>query len=191
LVFGSPSIFLMMTIPIVSSIPVRLRLPFAVVLGAFFGLGAYAFYTSNAVSYLSDDPVVCVNCHIMTPQFVTWSHSSHREHAHCNDCHVPHDNLVNKYYFKAKDGSRHAALFTLRMERQAIRAEKASSAVIQKNCQRCHTREIERMMSTSGPRLCWGCHREVPHGRVRSLSSTPAAGMQLRTTPVPDWLAGE
>ena len=40
----------------------------------------------------------------MTPQYATWSHSTHREHAHCNDCHVPHNNILNKYYFKAKDG---------------------------------------------------------------------------------------
>lgn len=64
-------------------------------------------------SYVSDDPATCVNCHIMRPEYVTWHHSPHREHATCNDCHVPHDNVFRKYYFKGADGMRHATIFTL------------------------------------------------------------------------------
>ena len=37
-------------------------------------------------------------------------------------------------------------------------------------------------------RVCWECHREVPHGRVNSLSSTPYARVPLPESPVPDWL---
>jgi hypothetical protein len=39
------------------------------------------------------------------PQYVTWFHSRHREVATCNDCHVPHDNIVRHYAFKASDGA--------------------------------------------------------------------------------------
>jgi cytochrome c nitrite reductase small subunit len=56
----------------------------------------------------------------MAPQFTTWSHSSHREKTSCNDCHVPHGNVFSKYLFKAKDGIRHATIFTLRKEPQVI-----------------------------------------------------------------------
>jgi hypothetical protein len=45
----------------------------------FAGLGLFAFYISNAPSYLGDKPETCVNCHIMAPHFTTWCHSSHVE----------------------------------------------------------------------------------------------------------------
>ena len=96
--------------------PPRWRMPVAVVSGVLVGLAIFTFQMSNAHSYLSDDPETCVNCHVMYPQYSTWFHSSHREVAHCNDCHVPHDNVFHKYYFKAQDGMRHATIFTLRNE---------------------------------------------------------------------------
>ncbi|BDD11430.1 cytochrome c nitrite reductase small subunit (plasmid) [Fulvitalea axinellae] len=177
--------------------PKRWQLPVLVLLGIFAGLGGYVLYISNAVAYLSDDPKACVNCHIMTPQYSTWKHSSHRENATCNDCHVPHDNVANKYYFKAKDGLRHATMFTLRMEPQVIRIHEAGQEVVQNNCKRCHERLNEPVgtLKINVPekkhgegKLCWDCHREVPHGRVNSQSSTPFARAPLPESPVPEWL---
>ena len=114
----------------------------ALVLGVFVGLGIYIVYISNAVSYLSDDPETCINCHVMNPQYATWFHSSHRERATCNDCHVPHDNAFNKYFFKAKDGLRHATMFSLRMEPQVIFIKEEGAEVVQQNCVRCHNNLI-------------------------------------------------
>jgi cytochrome c nitrite reductase small subunit len=153
--------------------------------GAFFGLSIYVFNLSNAGSYLSDDPEACMNCHIMTPQYASWKHSSHARVASCNDCHVPHDSDLRKYYFKAKDGSRHATLFTLRKEPQVIRATEESREVVEENCRRCHQDQIDQitLVDHSGAeRACADCHREVPHGRVNSLSSTPNAAVPLPDT---------
>jgi len=97
--------------------PPQWKIPVIILLGIFVGLGIYAFYISKAHSYISDKPETCVNCHIMAPQYATWFHSAHREVTHCNDCHVPHDNFFNHYYFKAKDAIRHATIFTLRKEK--------------------------------------------------------------------------
>ncbi len=160
--------------------PHRWRTAVIIAAAAFIGLGFYILNVSNAASYLSDDPQACVNCHIMTPQYVTWKHSSHARVAHCNDCHVPHNNAVNKYFFKAKDGLYHASIFTLRAEPEVIRAKSASIKVIQNNCIRCHQEQVtdakmagfvEDHHSKRTDRTCWECHREVPHGRVKSLSS--------------------
>ena len=57
----------------------------------------------------------------MRSAYATWQHSSHRAVAGCNDCHVPQDNVLSKYYFKAKDGLRHATIFTMRAEPQVIK----------------------------------------------------------------------
>jgi cytochrome c nitrite reductase small subunit len=177
--------------------PPEWRFPVILALGTLIGLFAFAFYISKAYSYLSDNPKTCVNCHIMAPQYATWTHNSHRQYANCNDCHVPHNNLINKYYFKAKDGMRHASMFTLRLEPQVIRIKEASQKVVQNNCIRCHinllTDEPIRDLTleahlSRNERQCWSCHRETPHGRVNSLSSVPYARVPLPESPVPDWL---
>lgn len=160
------------------AVPKKLKWACALSTGAMAGLGAYVLVLSNAVSYMSDDPKACINCHIMRPQYATWQHSSHARAASCNDCHVPHDSTFKKYWFKANDGLRHSLLFTLRKERQVIQAIPESQHVIQANCVRCHTTVVEDVadkVHSASDRSCIECHREVPHGRVHSLSSTPNA----------------
>lgn len=175
-----------------SNLPPKLRLACMASIGAFVGMGAYVMLISNAVSYMSDDPEACINCHIMTPMYASWKHSSHARVATCNDCHVPHDSLINKYVYKATDGARHSTMFTLRMEPQVIRAREAAKPVIQANCLRCHGDQVHR--STTQPaftRSCVDCHREVPHGRESSLSATPNAAVPLPSSPIPEWLKKE
>lgn len=177
--------------------PPKWKLPVYVAIGIFFGLGFYVLYLSKAASYLSDAPETCVNCHVMAPQYATWGHSSHREVATCNDCHVPHNNVFNKYFFKAKDGLRHASMFALRMEPEVIFILEEGKEVVHNNCIRCHSQQLtDPKLASQVPnhahntqdRVCWECHREVPHGRVNSLSSVPNARVPLPESPVPDWL---
>ena len=177
--------------------PDKWKLPVIVVTAIFAGLFVYSFYISKAHSYLSDNPQTCINCHIMVPQYATWNHSSHREVATCNDCHVPHDNFVSHYYFKAKDGLRHASIFTIRGEPQVIQIKHAGIEVVQQNCIRCHEQLIlsaqQQVNHTDfyterEVRLCWECHKEVPHGTVNSLSVVPDARAPLPESPVPDWI---
>jgi cytochrome c nitrite reductase small subunit len=178
--------------------PGQWKLPVIILSGIFAGLAVYIFVISNASSYLSDKPETCINCHVMNPQYATWQHSSHREVANCNDCHVPHNNFINKYFFKAKDGMRHATMFTLRLEPQVIQIKEAGKRVVHQNCIRCHGKllEVPHMQSTIHSeyyadrigRQCWDCHRETPHGRVNSLSAVPNARISQQGNPVPDWL---
>jgi cytochrome c nitrite reductase small subunit len=156
----------------------------SVILGVFFGLAAYAVYISRAPSYLSDNPETCINCHVMNSQYYDWTHSAHRRVAVCNDCHVPHDNFIHKYFFKAQDGLRHAAVFTFRKEPQVIYIREAGRDVVHRNCLRCHERTTgTEFMYPVLPgyhnhlqeRSCLDCHRETPHKRVNSLGSAPDA----------------
>ncbi len=178
--------------------PARWRIPVIIMLGVLAGLGLLIARLSNAVSYLSDDPVTCVNCHVMAPQFATWQHSSHRGVTTCTDCHVPHDNVFRTYGFKAADGMRHAYVFTFRLEPQVIQIKDAGKAAVQENCIRCHTAQVDRVtvgtVTLDGARhgrglLCWDCHRETPHGRVNSLASAPYARVPRLTPAVPRWIA--
>lgn len=177
--------------------PPKWQLPAAIISGAFIGALLLIFQISNAASYLSDKPETCINCHIMRPEYLTWQHSSHKSVTNCNDCHVPHNNIIRKYYFKATDGMRHATIFTLRNEPQVIRIGEAGKTVVQENCIRCHL-DLVSAVSISGVntenykygegKLCWDCHREVPHGRVHSLSSTPVGITPQLKPVVPDWI---
>jgi cytochrome c nitrite reductase small subunit len=145
-------------------------------IGMTAGMGLFVLHISRAASYLSDNPETCMNCHVMTTEFVTWQHSSHAGVATCNDCHVPHTSLPAKYAFKAEDGLWHSTVFTMRWEPQAIRLSARAEPVVEDNCRRCHAQVVENVSPAehrSGDLRCWECHREVPHGSVRSLSATP------------------
>jgi cytochrome c nitrite reductase small subunit len=156
-------------------ISARWRLPCFLGLGVFAGLGLFVVHVSRATSYMSDAPETCMNCHVMTTQYVSWQHSSHATVATCNDCHVPHDSVFSHYGFKAKDGLWHATVFTMRWEPQVIRLSKGAVPVVEANCRRCHKAVVEDVALAAhdrGDLRCWDCHREVPHGASRSLSAT-------------------
>ncbi|MDR1038051.1 MAG: cytochrome c nitrite reductase small subunit [Deltaproteobacteria bacterium] len=167
------------------------------VLGLFAGLGIWTVYVSRFPSYLGDQPETCVNCHIMAPWYQSWQASSHQAWTSCNDCHVPHTGVVDKWVFKATDGLYHAAVFTLSKAPQVIRPVGGTDRVILENCLRCHsplvtefTRMNARVEDMLGGRAqaCWDCHREVPHTRVSNLASTVAMSAPHPDSPVPDWL---
>jgi len=169
----------------------RLRTACYAMGGMTFGLGCAVAAISNAASYLSDDPKACINCHIMNPEYASWQHSSHGRVTVCNDCHVPHGNLAAKLFYKAKDGSRHSLLYTLRRENQVIQAIPGSKKVIQQNCLRCHRNAVAGAVAPvhqSFERSCTDCHREVPHGRVHSLSSAPNAAVPPLSPVTPNWM---
>ena len=167
--------------------PENWRFPVLVISGLFIGIFLFVIYISKAPSYLSEKPSTCVNCHVMNPYYTAWSHSSHANVTTCNDCHVPHDNIISKYYFKATDGLRHSYVFTFRWEPQVIRIKEAGVEVVQENCERCHEHQVhyvdamQNLGNAAGEenendeQRCWFCHRDVPHGRVTSLSATPNA----------------
>lgn len=148
---------------------------FGALVGAFGGAVAYTVHFARATSYLSDDPRACVNCHVMNEQYDGWSSASHHARATCNDCHVPHDSIVAKYYVKAEHGYRHSKRFTFQNFHEPIRINPPSREVVIDNCIRCHdamTREI-RLASPgrashgsgiSGGVDCVRCHASVAHG---------------------------
>ena len=108
----------------------RQKIVLLLVGGIFVGLGGLFLYLLRFHTYLGNDPSACVNCHIMTPYYATWMHGAHARNTTCNDCHVPHDNVFRKYFFKGKDGMNHVYKFVTRQERQAIQASEESAEVI-------------------------------------------------------------
>lgn len=177
--------------------PATWRFVVLVLIGIFCGLVLLTLHVGRATSYLSDDPAACVNCHVMAPQFATWQNSSHARFTVCNDCHVPQNNIFEKYFFKASDGLRHSYMFTFRLEPQVIRIHEAGRNAVQRNCIRCHSEQIHpvsvraitmQSVQEEGDGYCWDCHREIPHGKVNSLTSTPFARTPQLSAPYPEWM---
>lgn len=151
---------------------------------AAIGLFLYVVQQSRALSYLSSDPKVCINCHTMNTSYATWQHSSHRGKASCVDCHLPRDSFVNKMISKSRDGYKHATAMTLRSYGNVLRISDDAARRIQDNCISCHSAAVSQMLENSQHyqrtdlsvamgRRCWDCHRRVPHGTTRSLTATP------------------
>lgn len=178
--------------------PPNWRVPVIISLGVLFGLGFLILHIANATSYLSDNPRACINCHVMTTEYASWQRSSHARVATCNDCHVPQDNFIRTYAFKASDGLRHATMFTFRLEPQVIQIKQAGANVVQENCVRCHEHQVHQSYLSRPINLeereegigkfCWDCHRETPHGIVKSLSAYPDARIPAPNPVIPEWI---
>lgn len=156
-----------------------LSLSASVFLGVFLGSSAYTFVSAHGTSYLSNDPAVCVNCHIMREDYDGWRHASHHAVATCNDCHLPHDNVVSKFLVKASNGYHHSKAFTLLNFPEPIRIKPGNAEVLEANCLRCHQLLTDELTShgtlgvSSDPERkadlygCVRCHQGVGHGPAR------------------------
>lgn len=145
----------------------------ALVLGAAFGialgLGLYTVRYAEALSYLSDDPRACVNCHIMREQYEGWLKGPHAAVATCNDCHVPHD-FVGKYLSKGLNGFHHSRAFTFQDFHEPIQITERNARALQQGCLHCHGELVHEMRAVRGAReelRCVSCHRSVGHGPTR------------------------
>lgn len=138
-----------------------------VVAGAFFfvaGLSAFTFIQAEGHSYLSDDPEACVNCHVMREHFDAWSHSSHARVATCNDCHSPHDTLLNKYVAKGINGFNHSFAFTFGTHEQVFTITDYNRGIVNDSCIYCHENlvsEIPHQLDDSVE--CVSCHTGIGH----------------------------
>lgn len=138
--------------------------------GLLAGLGTYTFTYAHGLSYFSNDPRACVNCHIMREQFDGWQKSPHHAVASCNDCHTPHA-FIPKYLSKAENGFWHSKGFTLQDFHEPIMIRRHNVAVLQQNCVGCHQQIVDGINTHPGdPQKmldCLHCHREVGHGPIR------------------------
>jgi cytochrome c nitrite reductase small subunit len=150
-----------------------LRVPaliLCVLAGAALGTGAYTFQYAEGLSYLSNDPKACVNCHVMREPYDGWQKASHHAVATCNDCHVPHQTLA-KYLVKAENGFWHSKGFTLQDFPEPIRLRPVSLKILNANCVECHRDFVNDILGSGKPGDetpdCVRCHALVGHGPQR------------------------
>jgi len=125
-----------------------------------FVAGLLIFGISSMTVSATDQADFCAKCHVMSEQVWTHSQSIHAG-LDCNQCHIPHNGVVDRLVFKAKAGITDiAANFGTVPDR--IRASSTMKNVIQDNCVRCHYESVRQVDMAVKP-YCTDCHRSVPH----------------------------
>lgn len=134
--------------------------------GVMAGIGFFTFDYAKGLSYLSNDPKACMNCHVMRDQFESWTKSSHHQAAKCNDCHIPHE-FPRKYMEKSRNGWNHSKAFTLQNHPDPIRITERNLKILQANCIHCHEGMVSELVGHRGVKMdtvrCTECHRSVGH----------------------------
>ncbi len=152
-------------------------LALAVLLGVCGGLGVFTFGYGQGHSYLSNDPTVCTNCHVMQAHYDSWLASSHTHVAACNDCHLPHTS-PGKWITKADNGFFHSLAFTTGGFPEPLQIKARNRRVTQGACVSCHATTVHEMLPAGGEApLCVRCHFDVGHaGRAGDPSGTLMRG---------------
>ena len=142
-------------------------------LGAALGLGLFTLAYAKGLSYASDEPEACANCHIMQAQYDGWQRGPHVAVATCNGCHVPQSFLA-KWLSKGLNGYHHSTAFTLQNFHEPIRITPRNAAALEANCLRCHgefVAEITAARRAGEPAGCTRCHAGVGHGSLHGERS--------------------
>lgn len=153
----------------------RLAVVVALAVGLCAGLGAFTFVYAGGHAYMSDDPKVCANCHVMNEQYDGWVRSSHRSAATCNDCHLP-EGFVPKLATKASNGFWHSLGFTTGRFPDPIRIKASNREVAEAACRKCHADVVHAMDTVSAgrePASCIRCHGSIGHPTLNPAA--PAA----------------
>jgi len=147
--------------------PLWVWIVLAGLVGAIVGLGAFTFAYAQGLSYLTNNPESCANCHIMREYYDGWNRGSHKAVAVCNDCHTPHDNIVSKYAVKGLNGFRHSYAFTTGDFEEPLRITSLNRNVTQHTCLYCHGDLVSGIShpESEDPTDCLTCHAGVGHGK--------------------------
>ncbi len=135
-------------------------------LGIFIGLSVFTFDFAEGLSYFSEDPRACINCHVMREQFDRWNRSSHQAVATCNDCHTPHA-FPDKWIVKGINGWNHSVAFTTGNFPNTIRIREFNARIAEENCVECHQTMVSNVHPAAGNAAlsCFACHGNVGHKR--------------------------
>ncbi|MEI6512557.1 MAG: cytochrome c nitrite reductase small subunit [bacterium] len=144
--------------------PLWVWMCFGGLIGLITGIGLFTFTYAQGLSYLSNDPKSCLNCHVMRDVYEGWNHSSHKSVATCNDCHIPH-NFPAKYIAKGINGWHHSYAFTTGKFHEPIRIKKYNRDILLQNCLHCHGSLTDPIIHKNSDQTpdCLHCHSRVGH----------------------------
>jgi len=116
----------------------------------------------------SDSPEFCGSlCHSMESANTTWLASNHKQFK-CTECHLPHNNIVEKMIAKGSTGMTAVYHEVLRDYPDYIVTTAAGRTIVERNCLRCHQSTVENTFMADGDGDCTKCHRGLVHSIDRS-----------------------
>ena len=136
-------------------------------MGVLVGFVVFTFGYAGGADYISSDPAVCTNCHVMRENYDGWIKSSHGKVAVCNDCHSPKD-FVGKWTTKAINGWNHGLAFTTGRFPDDIQINARNLQISEDSCLSCHKSVVEGISATRSHDQkisCVKCHNNVGHLR--------------------------
>ena len=184
---------------IINALPNGLIVPLFVFGGVALGFFFLNIGASRLWTYLGNDAATCNNCHIMSAAYKSWERDAHSKWTTCKDCHTPQNSKLAELLFDAQDGIHHASVLLRNKQPDAPRPLMPATKVIQQNCVRCHTQLTTEFVKAGkatsediehgNQRVCWDCHRHVPHTKISGLNSAPNAIVpHPPATIAPNWL---
>ncbi|MCL1838771.1 MAG: cytochrome c nitrite reductase small subunit [Propionibacteriaceae bacterium] len=139
----------------------------AALVGIVIGMGVFGVSYAHLPSYFGEDPATCANCHAMQDHYDAWLRGPHARAATCNDCHVPHDNVIRQYAVKAEDGVLHAYKFTVGDYPTNIVIRDKNRDIANAACLSCHdlmTFPMRYTVEQTGEDIqCTRCHSNIGH----------------------------
>lgn len=142
----------------------------AALVGVLIGVGVFTFGYANGLAYFGHDPKTCQQCHAMDKQYDAWGKGSHKAVATCQDCHIPHDNVVNYLIAEADNGFWHSLKFTTGWYPDNIKIRESNRQITEHACRNCHEALVSDIESSHSSDYkqgisCIKCHSEVGHKR--------------------------
>lgn len=123
-------------------------------------LGLFLLFGPPQLLAKSESPAFCASCHVMKPQYTAYMHNGAHRRLLCVECHLPNNNLVAHYIWKAIDGMKDVLVFNTGTVPERITISDHGADVLKSNCIRCHNTLVSQMDTS---RICWSCHRRITH----------------------------
>lgn len=170
----------------------KTKIFFILLVGVF--LGFVFSYTTYEVIEKTSTPEFCMKCHEMAPMRASYDTDVHGGagrtgiRVNCVECHLPHDNLFNYVFTKAKNGltevKTHFFGDVKSINWHKLR-EKRAKFVYDDGCIKCHTnyltnkkfkkkalkmhKHYKSLKGTKKKLGCASCHNEVGHNGLNNM----------------------
>jgi len=171
---------------------IKKKIPLLLVVGIVVGF--IVSYTSYEAISRTGTPQFCVVCHEMAPMRASYDNDVHGGNGktgirvNCVDCHLPHNNLVNYVFTKAKNGMSEVGTHFFgnpdAIDWQQKREERAKF-VYDDGCIKCHSnyatnekispkaRQMHEhyngLLGTNKELGCASCHAEIGHNGLNNM----------------------